>query len=69
MVHLTQVPNDKDIDEQVIKGLSKADFFPSQEEDTATASVYGSRFAVADLPRTEMPETEMPKEVAYRMIK
>lgn len=38
-------------------------------EDEFTASVYGSKFAIADLPKIEMPETEMPKEVAYRLIK
>ena len=42
--------------------------FP-EEEDTFTTTVYGSRFAACDLPKTEMPEYEMPKEVAFRLIK
>ena len=39
------------------------------DEDEFTASVYGSRFAAADLPKHEMPNDEMPREIAYRMIK
>jgi glutamate decarboxylase len=42
--------------------------FP-EEDDTFTTTVYGSRFAACDLPKTEMPELEMPKEVAFRLIK
>lgn len=55
--------------EQVVKGLDKTQFFPSPEEDSVQASVYGSKFAAQDLPTHEMPESEMPREVAYRMIK
>ena len=49
--------------------MSKLSFANAREVDTFTSSVYGSRYAAEDLPRTEMPEGEMPKEVAHRMIK
>src|SRR5438309_10296603 len=39
-----------------------------EEDDTFATTVYGSRFAACDLPKTEMPEREMPKEVAFRLI-
>ncbi|KAF2423764.1 glutamate decarboxylase/sphingosine phosphate lyase [Tothia fuscella] len=67
MVHLNQVPTDKDI-ETLPEGLSKINFF-EQEEDTFTASVYGSKYAGQDLPKYEMPDEEMPREIAYRLIK
>lgn len=69
MVHLAQVPTDKEKETPLVEGLEKAKFFEENEEDGVTASVYGSRFAAQDLPRIEMPEKEMPREVAYRMIK
>lgn len=69
MVHLSQVPNDSDKVEEVVKGLKQADFFKSNEDESVHTSVYGSRFAAQDLPKNEMPEREMPREVAYRMIK
>jgi glutamate decarboxylase len=68
MVHLNQVPTDKEIAAPLANGLSKIDFH-EQDEDTFTASVYGSKFAGQDLPKYEMPENEMPREIAYRMIK
>lgn len=37
--------------------------------DEFTTSVYGSRFAREDLPKSRIPEAQMPREVAYRMIK
>ncbi|KAJ0132039.1 Glutamate decarboxylase 4, partial [Colletotrichum tanaceti] len=49
--------------------LSKVQLQLADEDDCFTTSVYGSRFANQDLPRSEMPENDMPKEVAYRMIK
>ncbi|KAF2860243.1 glutamate decarboxylase [Piedraia hortae CBS 480.64] len=49
-------------------GLGKATDL-DQTPDEFTSTVYGSRFALADLPRHEMPEDEMPAHVAYRMIK
>ncbi|KAF2143289.1 uncharacterized protein K452DRAFT_268685 [Aplosporella prunicola CBS 121167] len=67
MVHLAQVVNDLQAHKPILEGLS---FKPSEtDQDTVTASVYGSRFAAEDLPRHDMPEKEMPREVAYRMIK
>lgn len=69
MVHLSQVPNDKTVESPsspIVGGFSN---FGLDEDDTFTASVYGSRYAAQDLPKTEMPEKEMPREVAYRMIK
>jgi len=68
MVHLGKVPTDKDLSQKVIPGLEKLDL-TGPGADEFTASVYGSRFAAADLPKHEMPEGEMPREVAYRMIK
>jgi glutamate decarboxylase len=68
MVHLNQVPTDKDIAGPLATGLAKVDFH-EQDADTFTASVYGSKFAGQDLPKYEMPENEMPREIAYRMIK
>ncbi|RDA92014.1 hypothetical protein CP533_6051 [Ophiocordyceps camponoti-saundersi (nom. inval.)] len=41
----------------------------SSEEDDFSTSVYGTRFATQELPRTQMPEEQMPREVAYRMIR
>ncbi|GKT44532.1 glutamate decarboxylase 1 [Colletotrichum spaethianum] len=54
---------------EVQQKLSKVQLQLADEEDCFTTSVYGSRFANQDLPKSEMPENEMPKEVAYRMIK
>ncbi|KAK2023395.1 glutamate decarboxylase [Colletotrichum zoysiae] len=54
---------------KVQQKLSKVQLQLADEDDSFTTSVYGSRFANQDLPRTEMPENEMPKDVAYRMIK
>jgi len=69
MVHLGKVPTDKDLAAgKVVMGIEDLDLgVPGQDE--FTASVYGSKFAAADLPKHEMPDNEMPKEVAYRMIK
>lgn len=69
MVHLATVPNDKAKDAPPVKGLDDLTLETNAEEDEATASVYGSRFAAECMPRHEMPEKEMPKEIAYRMIK
>lgn len=69
MVHLDRVENDKDLADKVIPGLEDLSFKSIPGEDEFTSSVYGSRFAAADLPRNEMPEDEMPREIAYRMIK
>jgi glutamate decarboxylase len=66
MVHLTSIPKDHETHTlpEAVRGLQL-----HTDEDCFTTSVYGSRFAVEDLPKVEMPEGEMPKEVAYRMIK
>ncbi|KAK4455117.1 pyridoxal phosphate-dependent transferase [Podospora aff. communis PSN243] len=69
MVHLAAIPHDDEVDGNLVKAIKKVHLQLSNDEDNFTTSVYGSRFAAADLPRHEMPECEMPKEVAYRMIK
>lgn len=69
MVHLARVATTKDLEEGLVPGLKDLEFGELPDEDEFTASVYGSRFAAADLPKHEMPEGEMPREVAYRMIK
>jgi glutamate decarboxylase len=69
MVHLSQVPNDKTIESPTSPIVGGFANFGLDEDDSFTASVYGSRYAAQDLPKTEMPEKEMPREVAYRMIK
>jgi len=69
MVHLTSIPHDDDVNDQLVKAVKKVHLQLANDEDNFTTSVYGSRFAAADLPRHEMPECEMPREVAYRMIK
>lgn len=70
MVHLGKVMNDKDVEAKssLLPDVSKIDL-AGPGSDEFTASVYGSSFAAADLPKHEMPEGEMPREVAYRMIK
>jgi glutamate decarboxylase len=69
MVHLDRVQNDKDLADKATSGLEDLSFKNIPGEDEFTSSVYGSRFAAADLPKNEMPEEEMPREIAYRMIK
>ena len=70
MVHLTAIPHDGDVvNDKLVDAVKKVHLQLANDEDNFTTSVYGSRFAAADLPRHEMPECEMPKEVAYRMIK
>lgn len=70
MVHLGKVLNDKDVDAKnsLLPDVGKIDLSGPGSDDF-TASVYGSSFAAADLPKHEMPDGEMPREVAYRMIK
>lgn len=73
MVHLTIIPKEDEIRDGLdipLTGALKAVHLQlANDEDHFTTSVYGSKFAAADLPRHEMPDEEMPKEVAYRMIK
>ncbi|KAL3424122.1 Glutamate decarboxylase 4 [Phlyctema vagabunda] len=67
MVHLASIPQDKP-ESKLEAGMKKL-HVSSDQQDTFTSSVYGSKFAAEDLPKNEMPENEMPKDVAYRMIK
>ncbi|KAI0143035.1 glutamate decarboxylase [Xylariaceae sp. FL1272] len=68
MVHLSTI-QDKDSASTLPEALKKINLQLSNDDDSFTTSVYGSKFAAEDLPRHEMPDGEMPKEVAYRMIK
>ena len=58
MVHLTSVPSDASIAAPLVKGMENIKF-DQPDEDEVTASVYGSRFANAELPNHELPESEM----------
>lgn len=70
MVHLAKVPNEVEVAEGSLpEAVKKISLQLSNDEDSFTTSVYGSKFAAEDLPKHEMPEGEMPKEIAYRMIK
>jgi len=68
MVHLGQVPTDKDLQSKTLPELEDLKTLHLGGDDFSS-TVYGSKFAVADLPKHEMPDDEMPREVAYRMIK
>jgi glutamate decarboxylase len=68
MVHLSGVATDKQVQKDTVGSINNIEF-PALDEDTFTASVYGSKYAARDLPKHEMPDDEMPKEIAYRMIK
>lgn len=68
MVHLASVPNDDVVDAPLVKGVENIKI-PEPEDDQATVTVYGSRFANQQLPKHEMPDCEMPREIAYRMIR
>jgi glutamate decarboxylase len=70
MVHLSSIQDKSDAGDKRTQEVKEthAKLAPN-DSDTFSTSVYGSRFAAADLPKQEMPENEMPKEVAYRMIK
>lgn len=69
MVHLNHIPNPAEHEDELVNKLKKAHLSLAETDDTFTTSVYGSKFARADLPKHEMPDGEMPREVAYRMIK
>ena len=69
MVHLAGIPHEEEINQDIVKAVKKVHLQLANDEDCFTTSVYGSKFAAADLPKHEMPEGEMPKDVAYRMIK
>lgn len=69
MVHLNHISQPEAEGAALAQEIKKVHLNLAEHDDQFTTSVYGSRFAVADLPRHEMPEQEMPREVAYRMIK
>jgi glutamate decarboxylase len=69
MVHLHSVISDKDANASPVAGVEQIGSDLSSSQDEVAGTIYGSRFAVQDLPRHEMPEREMPREVAYRLIK
>jgi glutamate decarboxylase len=63
MVQLAQVPTDSEV-ASVAQGLKSVQLsYGADDDDTYSATVYGSRYAAADLPKHEMPDREMPKEV------
>ena len=68
MVHLAAIPQDSEAN-KLPEAVSKVSLQLSEEEDSFTTSIYGSRFAAEDLPRLEIPDGEMPKEIAYKLIK
>ncbi|KAF3765800.1 glutamate decarboxylase-like protein [Cryphonectria parasitica EP155] len=70
MVHLSNIPNAEDSEKNLLSEVKKKFHLNlAEHDDCFTTSVYGTKFAAADLPRHEMPEGEMPRDVAYRMIK
>ncbi|KUI60674.1 Glutamate decarboxylase 1 [Cytospora mali] len=69
MVHLNHIPNPEEVEKHLVHEVKKIHLDLAESNDLFTTSVYGSKFAIADLPRHEMPEEEMPKDVAYRMIR
>lgn len=70
MVHLAGIKTDSEVRQETpdITGLQlgPAD---ANDQDLATANVYGSSFSANQMPMHEMPEGEMPPRIAYRMIK
>ncbi|POS82539.1 glutamate decarboxylase-like protein, partial [Erysiphe pulchra] len=66
MVHLTVIPNTQVKDEALAEGFKKPII---NEVVTTSSTVYGSKFALEDLPAYEIAENEIPKEIAYRLIK
>jgi glutamate decarboxylase len=71
MVHINRVATTSEVEagKNQFEGVDTLAITPEEEEDSYTATVYGSKYAAEDLPRHEMPEREMPPQVAYRMIK
>lgn len=70
MVHLNHISGPEEAENSLVQEVKKKFHLSLAEHDDGfTTSVYGSKFAAADLPKHEMPEGEMPREVAYRMIK
>ena len=77
MVHLAQIKKQPTDNQELTNRLASVQLdTPVQQHggvnegaDNYCSSVYGSRFAVQQMPATEMPEREMPRDVAYRLIK
>lgn len=80
MVHLAQIKKQPTNPQDIANRLAsvqldtpvqqqQVDGGVSEGADNYCSSVYGSRFAVQQMPSTEMPEREMPRDVAYRLIK
>lgn len=69
MVHLSHIPNPEEVDKHLVSAVKKVHLELAENNNEFTTSVYGSKFAVEDLPRHEIPDAEMPKDVAYRMIR
>ncbi|KAI5295591.1 hypothetical protein KEM52_000894 [Ascosphaera acerosa] len=69
MVHLQAVRGDSKDPKKLHFTIDLDADSLSGDSDEFMSSVYGSHFAVEDLPSGSLPEKEMPKEVAYRMIK
>lgn len=69
MVHLSHIPNPEEVDKHLVSAVKKVHLDLAENNNEFTTSVYGSKFAVEDLPRHEIPDEEMPKDVAYRMIR
>lgn len=72
MVHLSAIPERpkaKAESSDASNSKPKAHLELANYADEFTTSVYGSKYAQEELPRTEMPESPMPRDVAYRMIK
>ncbi|RKF56568.1 Glutamate decarboxylase 4 [Erysiphe neolycopersici] len=66
MVHLAIIPNTQIKDKALAESLVKPMI---NEVATTSTTIYGSRFALEDLPKYEISENEIPKEIAYRLIK
>lgn len=75
MVHLAQIKKHQPSDQDAANRLATVQLdAPVQDggvrdRDNYASSVYGSRYAVQQMPSLEMPEREMPSDVAYRLIK
>ena len=55
MVHLGKIPQKEEVDTTLIDAVNQAHLQIANEEDRFTTSIYGSKFAAADLPRYEIP--------------
>lgn len=63
MVHLTTVPDDHELETPIVKGLEKIklEHFPEEEEESVSATVYGSRFAGQEMPKSSMCGSQYPR--------